>query len=246
LFARSSNYPGAPQAARNGRIPGPQTEPDSARALRQPTCPLPAECGSRGTDGHANACAVATTGFETHLILPVPAAEPVIGAWRERFDPRAQLGVPPHITALGPFVDRRRLTIADLQALTHLFASTSAITFKLVRVASFADVVYLAPEPSAPFVALTEALWQQWPAYPPYAGAHREIVPHLTVAVGAAPFAQLAAAITPQLPVTGRAGEAWLVAHHDDGRYRTHYRFAFGASDPRHGCAPRMHERDRT
>lgn len=205
-----------------------RTEPGPTGALPRATFVSRPGHGSRGTATPANTPATPTTGFETHLILPVPAAEPVVGKWRERFDPRAALGVPPHITALGPFVDRRRLTIADLQALTRLLAATSPITFELARVASFPEVIYLVPEPGAPFVALTEALWREWPGCPPYAGAHREIVPHLTIAVGAAPFAQLAAAITPQLPVTGRAGEAWLVAQHHDGRYRAHYRFRLG------------------
>jgi hypothetical protein len=189
----------------------------SATAARSSTTPRPVS-------------GAAATGFETHLILPVPPAEPIIGKWRERFDPRARLGVPPHITALGPFVDRRSLTRADLTTLTRIFAATSPMSFDLVRVARFPDVVYLVPEPGAPFVALTETLWRAWPGCPPYAGAHREIVPHLTVAVGTAPFAQLAAAITPSLPVACQAREAWLVSRHDDGRYRPHHRFRLGAA----------------
>ena len=41
------------------------------------------------------------------------------------------------------------------------------------------------PEPREPFVELTQAVWRRWPGHPPYGGAHREIVPHLTLAVGA-------------------------------------------------------------
>jgi hypothetical protein len=166
---------------------------------------------------------------DTHVILPVPSAEPLVGEWRARFDPRARLGVPPHITVLGPFVDRRRLTIADLRALASIFAATAPFRFELVRVARFAEAVYLAPEPRAPFVALTETLWRQWPAHPPYGGIHSEIIPHLTVAIGCASFAAITTALTPRLPLTTRAGDAWLVAEHDDGRYRAHCRFRLGS-----------------
>jgi hypothetical protein len=34
----------------------------------------------------------------------VPAAEPVVSTWRERFDGSAAQGMPAHITALYPFL----------------------------------------------------------------------------------------------------------------------------------------------
>ena len=42
-------------------------------------------------------------------------------------------------------------------------------------------MVYLAPEPAAPFVALTEAVGAEFPGFPPYGGAFDEVVPHLTI-----------------------------------------------------------------
>ncbi len=44
-----------------------------------------------------------------------------------------------------------------------------------------ANVVYLAPDPAEPFVALTEALAAAFPDCPPYGGAFDEPVPHLTI-----------------------------------------------------------------
>jgi len=62
---------------------------------------------------------------ETHLILPVPAAEPFVGAHRASFDPSARAGMPAHITVLGPFIERGALSSGDLSALGELFAATA-------------------------------------------------------------------------------------------------------------------------
>jgi hypothetical protein len=44
--------------------------------------------------------------------------------------------------------------------------------------------VWLAPQPAQPFIDLTERLAAAFPNHPPYEGAHDEIVPHLTIALG--------------------------------------------------------------
>ena len=51
-------------------------------------------------------------------------------------------------------------------------------------VARFSATAYLAPEPSAPFIALTGALVTEFPQFPPFAGEFATIIPHLTVAHG--------------------------------------------------------------
>ena len=63
------------------------------------------------------------------------------------------------------------------------------------------------PEPPEPFVELTQAVWRRWPDHAPYGGAHREIVPHLTVAVGAEDFYEVRAALEPHLPLRAAARE---------------------------------------
>ena len=52
------------------------------------------------------------------------------------------------------------------------------------RTGRFPGVVWLAPEPAEPFIALTELLAAAFPDHPPYEGAHDEIVPHLTLGLG--------------------------------------------------------------
>jgi hypothetical protein len=56
------------------------------------------------------------------------------------------------------------------------------LDFALTEVGRFPGVVYLAPKPAAPFIALTQAVVERWPDDQPYGGAYEEIIPHLTVA----------------------------------------------------------------
>ena len=50
----------------------------------------------------------------------------------------------------------------------------------------FPRVLYLAPEPAAPFVELTQAIAARWPDHQPYGGEFDSVVPHVTVVNGVA------------------------------------------------------------
>ena len=56
--------------------------------------------------------------------------------------------------------------------------------FRLNKIKTFPDTLYLAPEPASPFVAIIKAITAAFPRYPPYAGRHDSIVPHLSIACG--------------------------------------------------------------
>src|SRR5690348_1437998 len=115
------------------------------------------------------------------IIVPVPEAEPIVRAWRERYDAVASQGVPAHITLLYPFLSADALD-ADGQAfLTELFARTPSIRVRLVAIGRFPEVVYLVPEPVDWFVELTRALSDRFGLLP-YGGLYESVVPHLTVA----------------------------------------------------------------
>jgi hypothetical protein len=115
------------------------------------------------------------------------------------------------VTVLYPFVPARRIDDALLAALRDVLGGIPAFDFALAEVRRFPGVVYLAPEPAAPFVAMTEACMRRWPDHPPYGGAFPDIVPHLTLAEGPEPPG-LAERATSTLPITARAEEAWLMA----------------------------------
>jgi len=74
------------------------------------------------------------------------------------------------------------LTDTVLGQIRSAISSVKAFSCALGAVGRFPETIYLAPQPAEPFVELTRALVRTFPEYPPYAGEHREVVPHLTVA----------------------------------------------------------------
>lgn len=120
---------------------------------------------------------------ESALIVEVPEAEPLVGAFRHRFDPSAAVGVPAHITVLYPFRDPNTLDNGVIEALRRCFNLLPPISFQLTELRRFnGEGLYLAPDPSEPFRQLTLAVWRLFPENPPYGGKWPDIVPHLSVA----------------------------------------------------------------
>src|SRR5262245_32945228 len=99
-------------------------------------------------------------------------------------DPAARIGVPAHITILHPFVPPAAITSSDIQRVARVVNQVAAFRFTLTAPRCFPDALYLEPEPAQPFVALTEALVQEFPQCPPYEGRYSSVIPHLTVARG--------------------------------------------------------------
>jgi 2'-5' RNA ligase len=152
------------------------------------------------------------------LVVEVPEAEPLVKEWRAKHDWSAQHGVPAHITLLYPFLPTEKVDDrlhADLQA---LFAAHPAFSYRLTHVARFPDVAWLAPDPTAPFNALIEAISSQYPDYPPYEGIHDEVIPHLTVAEGSTELQdEVDAALTPALPIDAEASSVSLLLEDEAG-----------------------------
>ena len=146
---------------------------------------------------------------ETALIVSVPAAESLVADLRARFDPSAAEGVPAHVTVAVPFLTRAELGPTGFARLEAALRQTPAFDFVLERVGRFERTAWLAPEPAAPFVAMTRALMRAFPGWQPYDGAHDRIVPHLTAADGDADTAEavareLAARLARRGPVRAR------------------------------------------
>ncbi len=130
---------------------------------------------------------------ESAFLIHVPEAETCVGALRERFDGSVKLGVPAHITILVPFMSPELITESVLRRVQLALNAVPAFAFTLSRVARFPSTTYLAPEPSEPFIALTQSLMASFPEYPPFGGEFESIIPHLTVAHGNAAEAEVAA-----------------------------------------------------
>jgi hypothetical protein len=72
---------------------------------------------------------------------------------------------------------------------------------------------------------MTEALESAFPAFPPYAGAFDEIVPHVTVAqTDDEVLAAIERELVSQLPVRARVERGWLVENTPAG-WRRHTAF---------------------
>ena len=154
-------------------------------------------------------------GWETALLLSVPAAEPAVGRHRARLDEAARDGVPAHITVLYPFLPPAGIDEALLASLGKLFAGFAAFGFTLDRVGWFGEeVVWLGPRDPAPFTALTGLAFTAFPSCPPYGGRHPVVIPHLTIGHAGGPQALAAAAgsVRPCLPIEAAATEVILMA----------------------------------
>lgn len=152
--------------------------------------------------------------------MPVPEAEPAVARLRLEHDPMARLGVPAHITVHFPFAPPERI---DEAAVGALVAAHAAFAYELASVEYFDDdVTYLAPVPAEPFAALTRAVAERWPAYPPYEGAFETVIPHLTVG-------ETNLELDVPLPIACRAEEALLLEEHGPaGAWRLRRRFPLG------------------
>lgn len=164
------------------------------------------------------------------LIVAVPEAEPIVGEWRLRYD-NARLGIPAHVTLLFPFVPAEELDETLFGELRALFAAQPAFAFTLTRLVGFPDqTIWLAPEPAAPFRTLTELIFAEYPAYPPYEGIHDEVIPHLTVTSDDASIRdELDAAMTPHLPIEAVVHDVVLLEEDETGYWRARERFPLGA-----------------
>jgi hypothetical protein len=156
----------------------------------------------------------------TALILPVPEAEPAVGAIRLERNASAARGVPAHITILFPFVASAEL---DEGVLRDLIGRFPAFDFTLDRVERFDNgLVWLHPNPSWRFADLTAAVWQRWPTHPPYGGGFDEVIPHLTVS-------ETPLDLQLDLPIACRAHEVLLIEEEEPGgRWLTKLRLPFG------------------
>lgn len=177
-------------------------------------------------------------GWESALLVAVPAAEPAVGRHRARLDEAAWDGVPAHITVLYPFLPPAGIGEPLLASLGSLFGGSASFGFTPDRVGWFGEhVVWLGPRDPAPFSALTNRVFTAFASCPPYAGLHPEVIPHLTIGHVGGPQVLRAAAASVRgcLPIEATATEVILMAgprpgtaDTPPGQWRTIAAFALG------------------
>ena len=175
---------------------------------------------------------------QSAVIVAVPQADPVVGRHRDRLDQAAAWGVPAHITICYPFLAPELIDEHVLAGLRRAAAAVPAFSCELSAVNWFGErVVWLAPEPAGPLLALTAAVTARFPAVRPYDGQVDEIVPHLTIGHDK-PVAELKAAaadIAEHLPIPARITSMRLATGcpEPDCSWSTLAEFPLGAQDPR-------------
>jgi hypothetical protein len=163
----------------------------------------------------------------TAVVVLVPAADPVVGHWRQRYDPHAAAGVPAHVTVLYPWIPAARLTDDDERALGTIAAGHDRFGLDFTGFGEFDRTLWLAPTPADPVLALTRSVVARWPRYPPYGGRYDGDHPHLTIADGADPalFPRITADLGPHLPLRAEVAALTLVEQRTDGRWRARRTF---------------------
>jgi hypothetical protein len=123
-------------------------------------------------------------GGHSVLVVPVPDLDDVVRATTAEYDASFVSADPAfahaHITLLGPWLPDP--SSRDLDAVADIAVATEPFDFELAEVEQFpGGVIYLRPEPSHPFAALTAKLTAAFPRCVPYDGMFPEVVPHLTL-----------------------------------------------------------------
>lgn len=160
----------------------------------------------------------------TTIVAPTPFVGGHVERIRQANDWSAQLGVPAHVTLLGPFLEPSALDETVVRRLEHVFGRHAAFATSFTRVVRVGNVACLLPDDPRPFEHLHEALRQQWPQFP------RRSLHQITVArdIVGREFDRLAAELAPLLPLSGSIHQAVLFAADGEGPARPLDRFDLG------------------
>ena len=137
------------------------------------------------------------------------------------------------MTVLYPFLPPQQIDEQALAVLRDTIAGIPRFDVALTHVDWFGDaVLWLAPQPDRPFRDLTGAVWQRFPEAPPYAGAHSDVVPHLTIGHDADKpvLSHAAETVAAHLPINAAIDRVRLIAGTPDvSPWRTVCEFPLGA-----------------
>lgn len=154
----------------------------------------------------------------TGLVVPVPAADPLLDAVSQRHPDAARPAFVAHVSLLYPFLPGEDVDAATVEWLRSFAASTAALTLRFDEVEHSAGFVAL---PAAALEPMAKAVRDQWPQVIPYGGRYgRNPGSHLTVTMGTDPdeSGRIAGYVREFLPLTGVADQLWIVEY--DGTWR--------------------------
>jgi 2'-5' RNA ligase len=166
--------------------------------------------------------------YDTGLILALPQLAAFTSRWRatsyapDHPDLPIERRFPPHVTLLTPWAP------ADdegaLERLHQVAARSQPLELEFASAEMFADsgVVWLRPQPQAGLTALLADVLATFPEYPPYDGAHDDVVAHLTVSAAGGPavLADVRAALVAHGPVRADVDRICVFARDADSIWR--------------------------
>ena len=162
--------------------------------------------------------------FESAIVVAT-SLPPALERLRRANTDAAAHGIPAHVTVLYPFLPAPLLTPEIRDGLARIASAESPFTVRFARVERWPEVVWLAPEPAAPFARLIEATCAAFPDYPPYGGTIDEPIPHLTIAEGASFDGDAVRdAALPHLPFERAISALTVIAEASPGRWRVRWR----------------------
>ena len=151
--------------------------------------------------------------MQSALLVTIPEAEDAVARHRAQLDDAAAFGVPAHVTVLFPFMPRSEVNADVIGTLAAAISTVPRFHATFETTEWFGtNVLWLAPKPAAVFGALTAAVADAFPDYPPYAGRHEEVIPHLTVGhdVGVHELEEAEASVLRCLPIRASVTEVAL------------------------------------
>ncbi|HUQ43762.1 MAG TPA: 2'-5' RNA ligase family protein [Candidatus Limnocylindria bacterium] len=172
-------------------------------------------------------------GNRSAIVVPVRLPKPLEQIRLAHVD-NARLDVPAHVTLLFPFLAPASIDTVALAALADAMARTPPFWVAFRRVETFdpgptpEGVAWLAPDPAAPFAAMTRALTDAFPGLLPYGGMHDEVIPHLTLANVDVDLAAIRAEAGTYLPFRRHVDSAALLVESLTGRWRIGRRMVLG------------------
>jgi 2'-5' RNA ligase len=163
---------------------------------------------------------------QSALIVTIPQAEEAVALHRSQLDEAAAFGIPAHVTVLFPFMAPSEIGAHVVGALAAAISTVERFDVDFESTGWFGtNVLWLAPKPATPFGALTRAVADVFPDYPPFEGRHEVVVPHLTVghAVAVGDLRRAEAAVLRCLPIRANVAEValWCGTDVPDGWRRT-------------------------
>jgi 2'-5' RNA ligase len=150
---------------------------------------------------------------------------PALERVRRQLDRAAGLGVPAHVTILYPWLPASALTDGARAALDAIAGETRAFDVRFGEARRWPDIVYLEPDPAAPFSALIERVVARFPDLLPYGGTVQDVIPHLTVVENAyAALDEIAAQAARQLPFDRSIRAIEVLVEGPAGRWQLRWR----------------------